>query len=433
MTVFVNGPAPVYARPVVVASGFTGPTGPSQGPTGPTGTTGAGPTGQTGPVGPTGSIGLQGSTGPQGIQGLSGPQGLTGPAGSATNTGATGAAGGTGPTGLAGTATNTGATGTTGPTGPLGTGPTGPTAAQPTTNSIFVVNGATNTTSASQMLGLGKTPGGRAWTITPATNGNIIVSAMLGGQMQTSGQNLSAAIYYGTGTAPSFAAAATGTPLVNLTQETGTSALPGVPIGLVGLLQNQAIGVALWFDILYTTSSGVIDQYQSTYCTAYELGGGKQGVTGTTGPQGLTGPTGFTGNTGATGTLTGPTGPSGGPTGSQGPTGAAGSSIIPINVQNNAYTTVLSDGGGTVQHQSADTSARTYTIAANAAVAYPVGSTISFENQAGAGVLTIAINSDTLTFLPGGQTGSRTLTAPGMATAYKDGATSWVISGPGLS
>ena len=127
---------------------------------------------------------------------------------------------------------------------------------------------------------------------------------------------------------------------------------------------------------------------------------------------------------------TGPTGPSGGPTG---PVGPAGPTTLSINPQSTAYTAVLADAGGVLMHPATDMLARTFTIPSNAAVAYPPGTTITFNNRAGAGVLTIAINSDTLCFAPGGQLGSRTLTAPGLCTAYKETATTWIISGAGLS
>lgn len=141
MTITVNSPAPIYARPVVVVGG---PTGPSGGPTGATGNTGpsgapaaTGPTGFTGPTG-AGATGPSGVTGPRGLTGFTGPAGnsITGPTGDASTeigpTGATGptgfgGTGGTGPTGPnggpSGPTGNTGPTGTTGPTGR--TGPTG--------------------------------------------------------------------------------------------------------------------------------------------------------------------------------------------------------------------------------------------------------------------------------------------------------------------
>lgn len=106
---------------------------------------------------------------------------------------------------------------------------------------------------------------------------------------------------------------------------------------------------------------------------------------------------------------------------------------IPQNSQSAAYTTVLSDGGKHVLHPAADTTARTFTIDSNANVAYPVGTTITFVNEHGAGVVTIAIASDTMRLAGAGTTGSRTLAADGIATALKITSTSWIVSGAGLT
>jgi hypothetical protein len=93
----------------------------------------------------------------------------------------------------------------------------------------------------------------------------------------------------------------------------------------------------------------------------------------------------------------------------------------------------LTDGGGHVYHPSADTTARTWTIPANASVAFPIGSAITIINDSSAGALTIAITSDTLILAGAGTTGSRTLAANGIATAVKMTATRWMISGTGLT
>jgi len=103
-------------------------------------------------------------------------------------------------------------------------------------------------------------------------------------------------------------------------------------------------------------------------------------------------------------------------------------------VSNSAnYTTVLTDSGKHLLHPAADTTARTFTIAANASVAYPIGTTIAFVNQNGAGALTIAIATDTMRLAGAGTTGSRTLAANGIATAVKITATEWIISGTNLT
>ena len=106
---------------------------------------------------------------------------------------------------------------------------------------------------------------------------------------------------------------------------------------------------------------------------------------------------------------------------------------IPQNSQSVAYTLVAGDAGKHVFHPSADTTARTWTIPANAAVAFPIGTAVTFVNQVSAGVITIAITTDTMRLAGPGTTGNRTLAANGIATALKVTATEWIISGTGLT
>lgn len=106
---------------------------------------------------------------------------------------------------------------------------------------------------------------------------------------------------------------------------------------------------------------------------------------------------------------------------------------VPINSQSSAYTLVLADSGKTILHPSSDTTARTFTIPANSSVAYPLGTVLTFVNQNGAGIITIAITSDTMRLAGNGATGSRTLIANGVATCIKLTNTEWIISGNGLT
>jgi hypothetical protein len=114
-------------------------------------------------------------------------------------------------------------------------------------------------------------------------------------------------------------------------------------------------------------------------------------------------------------------------------TNAVGFRVIPQNSQSAAYTLVLADSGKHILHPSADTTARTFTIPANSSVQFPIGTAITFINQNGAGVVTIAITTDTMRLSPAGTTGSRTLAANGSATAIKITSTEWLISGSGLT
>ena len=105
---------------------------------------------------------------------------------------------------------------------------------------------------------------------------------------------------------------------------------------------------------------------------------------------------------------------------------------VPANAQSTSYTLVLADSGKAIDHPSTDNNARTFTIPANASVAYAVGTVISFSNMAAA-ALTIAITTDTLYWAGTGTTGSRTLAQYGVATARKLTSTTWLISGVGLT
>jgi hypothetical protein len=113
-------------------------------------------------------------------------------------------------------------------------------------------------------------------------------------------------------------------------------------------------------------------------------------------------------------------------------TDAVGFRNIPQESKSADYTLVLADSGKHIFHPSADNNARTFTIPANASVAYPVGTVITFINMAVADV-TIAITTDTLTLSDAGTTGSRTLGTNGSATCIKITSTEWLISGSGLS
>lgn len=97
----------------------------------------------------------------------------------------------------------------------------------------------------------------------------------------------------------------------------------------------------------------------------------------------------------------------------------------PQNIQNAAYTTVMADAAKHIYHTSG--SAHTWTIDSNANVAYPIGTVLTFVNENGGGVVTIAITSDTLRWQA--STGSRSLAANGVATALKVTSTVWRLTG----
>lgn len=105
---------------------------------------------------------------------------------------------------------------------------------------------------------------------------------------------------------------------------------------------------------------------------------------------------------------------------------------IPQNSNSADYTLVAADAGKHILHPSGDANARTFTIPANASVAFPVGTTVTFVNQTSQ-VVSIAITTDTLTLANSTTTGTRSLAQNGVATAIKVASTSWIISGAGLT
>lgn len=109
----------------------------------------------------------------------------------------------------------------------------------------------------------------------------------------------------------------------------------------------------------------------------------------------------------------------------------AGFKGLPQNGQNGNYTLVLTDAGK--QIYGTTSGGTTYTIPANASVAFPTGTVVTFINVDASTNRTIAITTDTLRLAGVGTTGSRTLAPYGVATAIKVESTVWIISGTGLS
>jgi len=110
---------------------------------------------------------------------------------------------------------------------------------------------------------------------------------------------------------------------------------------------------------------------------------------------------------------------------------------VTLNVLQNSksvnYTTVLADAGRHILHPSSDVTARTFTIPSHADVAYPIGTALTFVNQFGAGVITIAINTNIMRLAGSTLSGSRTLSANGIATVLKLSETEWMINGSVLA
>jgi hypothetical protein len=105
--------------------------------------------------------------------------------------------------------------------------------------------------------------------------------------------------------------------------------------------------------------------------------------------------------------------------------------MVPQNAQTGNYTLATTDIGKHIYH-AAGAGAAIYTIPANSAVPFEIGTTFTFINLSTTAP-TIAITTDTMYLAGTGTTGTRTLAQYGVATAIKITATSWIISGSGLT
>ena len=103
---------------------------------------------------------------------------------------------------------------------------------------------------------------------------------------------------------------------------------------------------------------------------------------------------------------------------------------LPQSATATSATLAIGDAG---KHIYVTTAGQTITIPANGTVAYPIGTTITFIAGSSATTVLIAITTDTLRLAGGTSTGTRTLSANGMATAVKVAATTWYINGTGLT
>jgi hypothetical protein len=98
-----------------------------------------------------------------------------------------------------------------------------------------------------------------------------------------------------------------------------------------------------------------------------------------------------------------------------------------------AYTFAASDAGKHIYATGTPTSV-TFTIPANSAVAFEIGTTFVVMNDLGAATnISIAITTDTLQLAGTGTTGTRTLARYGVASITKVTSTKWIISGNGLT
>ena len=246
-----------------------------------------------------------------------------------------------------------------------------------------------------------------AGTLTGTTLASNVVSSSLTsvGTIATGVWNGTAitAAYGGTGLTSLGTGVATflGTPssanlLAALTDETGTGALL---FGTSPAITTSITTASTTFALINTTATTV--NFAGAATTALNIGASNAPITGFA----------ATATTSSTASSLGYLG-------------------IPQSGTATTATLAIGDAG---KHIYVTTAGQTITIPANASVAYPIGTTIGFIAGASATTVTIAITSDTMYLGGTGTTGSRTLAAHGMATAVKVAATTWYISGNGLT
>ena len=100
---------------------------------------------------------------------------------------------------------------------------------------------------------------------------------------------------------------------------------------------------------------------------------------------------------------------------------------FPQNSQSANYTLVLSDAGKQIFHPVADTTVRTYTIPANASVAFTIGTVVLFTVENAGTPVNVAITSDTLVF-GAGTTGTLAVPPNNTLMAIKVTATKWMAN-----
>jgi hypothetical protein len=99
----------------------------------------------------------------------------------------------------------------------------------------------------------------------------------------------------------------------------------------------------------------------------------------------------------------------------------------PQNSQSANYTLVLGDAGKMIFHPAADANIRTYTIPANASVAFPIGTVVLFTVENGGTLVGVVITSDTLVY-GNGTTGGIAVAANQTLMAIKVTATKWMAN-----
>jgi hypothetical protein len=115
--------------------------------------------------------------------------------------------------------------------------------------------------------------------------------------------------------------------------------------------------------------------------------------------------------------------------------GNPGNNDIVVKSISADYTYLINDEA--LVHDSADTTARTVTVNSIANLKQRVGKVLSGDNMVSAGVITLAITTDVIVWLPTGVTGSRTVAAGGnwalKLVKIAAGVGTWHLTGSGIT
>ncbi|MEM3828459.1 MAG: hypothetical protein QXP36_04510 [Conexivisphaerales archaeon] len=93
-------------------------------------------------------------------------------------------------------------------------------------------------------------------TYTPSSTGRVLVIVIGEAANNTAGDGVQVQLSYGTGTAPSNGAAATGTSIGSILTTTSNAAGQTVPFTLVYVLSGLTIGTSYWFDLQVMAVTG---------------------------------------------------------------------------------------------------------------------------------------------------------------------------------
>lgn len=107
--------------------------------------------------------------------------------------------------------------------------------------------------------------------------------------------------------------------------------------------------------------------------------------------------------------------------------GVGGAVAFEQSIKSVDYTLVLQDAGKQIFHPASDVAVRTYTIPANSAVPFPIGTVLQFAVDPSGVDVNIAINDDTLV-LGSGVTGTIRLDPGNILTAIKITSTKWLAN-----